>query len=104
MQLERHRASRYPFEANVELTDVRLETQITGRTSDLSLFGCHVNTLKPLAPGTKVRIKIVHRGCSFQVLGKVVYARIDAGMGIVFTGTQSNDQLVSDNWIAELRG
>jgi hypothetical protein len=47
VQLERHRASRYPFQANVELTDVRLETQITGRTSDLSLFGCHVNTLKP---------------------------------------------------------
>jgi hypothetical protein len=56
VQLERHRASRYPFEANVELTDVQSETQITGRTSDLSFFGCHVNTLKPLAAGTKVRI------------------------------------------------
>jgi hypothetical protein len=38
--------------------------QITGRTSDLSLFGCHVNTLKHLAPGTKVRLRIVHRGWS----------------------------------------
>jgi hypothetical protein len=63
-----------------------------------------VNTLKPLAPGTKVRIKIFHRGYNFQALGKVVYARLEAGMGIVFTGIQSNDQLVLDNWIAELRG
>jgi hypothetical protein len=63
-----------------------------------------VNTLKPLAAGAKVRIKIVHRGCSFQALGKVVYARLDAGMGIVFTGIQPNDQLVVANWIAELRG
>ncbi len=104
MHLERHRASRYPLEANIELTEVQSETPIKGRTSDLSLFGCHVNTLKPLAPGTKVRIKIFHRGCNFQALGKVVYARLDAGMGIVFTGVQSNDQLVLDKWIAELRG
>jgi hypothetical protein len=104
VHLERHRASRYPFQANIELTDVQSETPIKGRTSDLSLFGCHVNTLKPLAPGTKVRIKIFHRGCNFQALGKVVYARLDAGMGIVFTGIQSNDQLVLDKWIAELRG
>ena len=79
------------------------ETEITVRTSDLCLFGCHVNTLKPLPPGTRVRIKIVHRGCNFQALGEVVYARLDAGMGIVFTGIGSNDQLVLDKWIAELR-
>jgi hypothetical protein len=104
VQLERHRASRYPFQANIELTDVQSETPIKGRTSDLSIFGCHINKLKPPAPGTKVRIKIVHRGCNFQALGKVVYARLDAGMGIVFTDIQSNDQLVLDKWIAELRG
>jgi len=28
---------------------------------------------------------------------------LDAGMGIVFTGIQPNDQLVLDKWIAELR-
>jgi hypothetical protein len=79
VHLERHRARRYPFQANIELTDVQSETQITERTSDLSLFGCHVNTLKPLAPGTKVRIKIVHKRCNFEALGKVLYARLDAG-------------------------
>jgi hypothetical protein len=104
VQLERHRSRRYPFQASVELTDVQSESQTTGRSSDLSLFGCHVNSLKPLALGTKVRIKIVHRGCNFQALGKVVYARLDAGMGIVFTSIQPSDQLVLDKWIAELRG
>jgi hypothetical protein len=53
--------------------------RLQGEPANLSLFGCHVNTLRPLAsPGTKVRIKIVHRGCNFQALGKVVYARLDA--------------------------
>ena len=103
MKLKRHRASRYPFQADIELTDVLSETSVKGRTSDLSLFGCHVSTLKPFTPGTKIRIRIVHRGCIFQALGKVVYGRLDAGMGIVFTGIQPNDQLVLDKWIVELR-
>ena len=103
MKLKRHRASRYPFQADIELTDVQSETPIKGRTSDLSLFGCHVNALKPLAPGIKVRIKIAHRGFIFEALGKVVYGRSKAGMGIVFTNIQPHDQLILDNWIAELR-
>jgi len=82
---------------------VQSESEIKERTSDLSLFGCHVNTLKPLVPGTRVRIKIVHRGFIFEALGKVVYGRSNAGMGIFFTVIQPHDQLVLDNWIAELR-
>ena len=104
MQLEHHRARRYPFQANIELTDVQSETQITGRTSDLSLFGCHVNAINPFAPETKILIRIAHRSMNFQALGRVVYARSNGSMGIVFTSIQPNDQLVLDEWIAELRG
>jgi hypothetical protein len=104
VRLERHRARRYPFHAGVELTDVQSETQISERTSDLSLFGCHVETLKRLAPGTKVSIRIAHGSSRFQALGRVVYARSNAGMGVVFTSIQPNDQLVLEKWIAELRG
>jgi len=104
VQLKRHRARRYAFQANIELTDVQSETQIRERTSDLSLFGCHVDTLKPLAPGTKVGIKIAHRRANFQALGRVAHAQSNAGMGIVFTSIQPNDQLVLEKWIAELRG
>ena len=75
VQLERHRARRYLFQANIELTDVQSETQISGRTTYLSLFGCYVNTLIPLTPGTKIRIKIAHRSVNFRALGRVVYAQ-----------------------------
>ena len=50
MQLGHHRARRYSFQASVELTDLQSETQTREQTSDLSLFGCHVDTLKPLPP------------------------------------------------------
>jgi PilZ domain-containing protein len=103
VQVERPRARRYFFIASIELTDLQSETQTKEKTSDLSLFGCYVDTLKPLAPGTKVRIKISHRGEHFQAQGKVANARPNAGMGIVFTRIELNDQLVLDRWIAEPR-
>jgi len=103
MQLERHRARRYAFHASVELTDLQSETQTKEHISDLSLFGCHVDTLKPLAAGARIRIKISHRGEHFEALGKVVSTRPDIGNGIVFTRIELNDQLVLDKWIAELR-
>ena len=103
MQLERHRARRYSFHASIELTDLASETQTKAQTSDLSLFGCRVDTVKPLPAGTKVRIKISHRSESFEALGKVVYSRQNEGMGIHFTNIEPNDQLVLDKWIAERR-
>src|SRR6266404_1381659 len=103
MHLERPRARRYSFLASIELTDLESETQAKAQTSDLSLFGCRVDTVKPLPAGTKVRIKISHRSESFEALGKVVYARQNEGMGIHFTNIEPNDQLVLDKWIAELR-
>ena len=103
MRPERHRARRYQFHASIELIDLESETQTKAQTSDLSLFGCHVNTLKPLSAGTKVRIKISHRSESFESLGKVVYSRQNHGMGIHFTHIEPSDQLVLDKWIAERR-
>lgn len=103
MQLEHHRARRYSFHASVELTDLQSETQTKEQTSDLSLFGCHVTTLKPLLAGTKVRIKISHRSETLEALGRVVFVRPNAGMGIFFTRIEPHNQLVLDKWIAELR-
>src|SRR5258708_38620878 len=103
MPLERHRARRYSFHASVELTDLQSETQTKEQTSDLSLFGCHVDTLKSLPAGTKVRIKISYRSEHFNALGRVVHTRQNSGMGILFTKIEPNDQLVLDKWLAERR-
>jgi hypothetical protein len=104
MSLERHRARRFSFHASIELTDLQSEAQTKEQTSDLSLFGCHVDTLKPLPAETKVRIKISYRSENFDALGKVVHTRPNSGMGILFTKIEPNDQLVLDKWIGERRG
>ena len=104
MQIERHRARRYPFHSSIELTNLQSETQIREQTSDLSLFGCHVDTLKPFPAETKVRMRIAHRSENFEALGRVTYSRSNVGMGILFTRIEPHDQSVLDKWIAELRG
>ena len=103
MHIERPRARRYPFVARIELTDVRSEDQTRERTSDLSLFGCHVDTLKPLPTGTRVRVRLAHRGANFVALGTVVYAGANARMGVAFTKIEQKEQVVLEKWIDELR-
>jgi len=100
---ERACARRYPFVASIELTDLQSETHIREQTSDLSLFGCHVDADHLLLTGTTVRIRIVHAGASFVALGKVAYAVSSTGMGVAFTKIEPNYQLVLDNWIGQLR-
>jgi hypothetical protein len=103
VQTEHHRARRYPFQSYVELTDLQSDTQTRVRTSNLSLFGCHVESPNPLEPGTKVSVSIAHAAENFRALGRVAYAQPGAGMGIVFTTIQPSDQLVLEEWIDELR-
>jgi len=101
--MSRPRARRYSFAARIEVTNVQSEIHIEERTRDLSLFGCHVDTLKPFPQGTKVKIRIAHSSANFEALGKVAHVRPNAGMGIIFTSIDVNDQLVLEKWIAQLR-
>jgi hypothetical protein len=103
VQTERHRAQRYFFVAMIELTDLQSDSQMKEQTSDLSLFGCHVNTANPWPAGTRVRIRITHRGAIFAAFGRVAYVQPNAGMGIAFTGIEDNDQVTLEKWIAERR-
>jgi len=103
VQPNRPRARRFPFVTSVEVTDLQSEAQTINQISDLSLFGCQVELAKPLPVGTRVRIRIVHKGETFAALGRVANVRPSAGMGIVFTGIEEDAQIILEKWVAELR-
>ena len=46
--VEQRKHPRYPFTATVEAIEQRSQTRIKGRTSDLSLGGCYVDTISTL--------------------------------------------------------
>jgi len=102
MHSEFHRATRYPFAANVELTDLR-ERRVTARTTNLSLFGCYVSTTSPFPEGTKVTLRITHDGASFEAWGKVLYLKPNSGMGVAFANIEPTCQTILEKWLASLR-
>jgi len=93
---------RRPFAARVEVVDVESERQVTSVTGDLSVFGCFVETPSPFPRGTKVRIRINHRGSTFVALGEVSNARPN-GMGVRFGTIEQAHQQTLENWLAQLR-
>jgi len=103
VQTHHPRARRYPFVATIELIDTQSETKIQERTSDLSLYGCRVETRKPFPAGAKVRIRIAHRSANFVAVGRVSHATTEGGMGIAFTQIEPHDQLILEKWVEDLR-
>ena len=55
---ERRRSLRFPFTASVEATESTSGTRVMGRTSDLSLGGCYIDSISPFAVGTIATIRI----------------------------------------------
>lgn len=105
MQSERPpRARRYPFVATIEVTDIGTETQFIGQISEVSVYGCAVNTQKILPRGTPVRVRVIHAGANFVALGKVTSSNPDAGIGVAFTQVEPNHQAILEKWIDQLRG
>ena len=100
--IERPRARRYPFTASIDLVEMESETETREQTNNLSVFGCQVSAQKPLAAGTRVRLRILHRGAIFAALGYIVNVRKNS-MGVVFTKVEQKDQAVLEKWLAEVR-
>ena len=98
----RPRGPRYLFVATIQLTDTQSEAQIHELTSDLSLYGCRVVTLKRFPQGATVRIRIAHNSANFVALGRVSYCTPD-GMGIAFTQIEPANQSILEKWVEGLR-
>ena len=103
MEMERRRSPRYPFIAAIEITEVMTNTLVRARTSELSRYGCYVDTMNPLPLDTMVQISITHEGRVFQAGGRVIYDQLNMGMGVAFLGITSQHQEVLEHWLQELK-
>jgi hypothetical protein len=103
LKSKRPRAARYPFMASVVLVDLESSRTSVERTSDVSLFGCHVVPGIVSQVGTQIRLQITHRGEVFEALGRVANVRPITGFGVVFTKVEGRYQLVLEKWLSELR-
>ena len=102
MKAEQHRAARHAFVARVEVVDLDSERQLIARTANLSTFGCFIETGIPFSRGTRVRMRITHRGATFVAVGQVADSRA-TGMGIRFASMEPAHEQILENWLAQLR-
>jgi len=70
MESEHRHAPRYQFIAEAEVTEISSNTNLTAKTSDLSLCGCFLDMLNPLPNGVDVRVRISHKGVTFTILAE----------------------------------
>jgi hypothetical protein len=95
---------RFPFTAAAEIYELRSQTRVTGRCSDLSAGGCYIDTLSPFAAGAVVRIRMKRDTREFEAAAVVAYAHVSMGMGLAFTEIKREHQDVLRSWIAVLSG
>ncbi len=93
---------RYSFISTIEVADSESGQQIVGATSNLSRYGCHIQTVTPFPPGTLVSLKINNKGITFHSRGKIVYAISGVGMGIHFESVAISDRAVLKEWLAQV--
>jgi c-di-GMP-binding flagellar brake protein YcgR len=81
---ERRNRPRVKVRVPVELFLENSESPIRGATADLSLSGCYIETMFPLAIGTSLELKLQVDG-TLLVLAKVVTCDPQVGNGMQFT-------------------
>jgi hypothetical protein len=101
---ERRHHLRFPFSATLEAIEIKTGTKVTGRTSDLGLGGCYVDTLSPFPVGTETKIRILRENESFEAQAKVVYSLIGMGMGLAFVSAQPKQIRLFQRWVQEISG
>jgi hypothetical protein len=101
-QTERRRVPRVPFKATSVVTQTG-SSQIVAQTSELSRFGCFVQTAKPYPQGTRVHIKMADGGDTVTASGVVAYVTRE-GMGIVFSMVESENYEILAKWLSRKPG
>ena len=99
---DRRCSTRSPFIAPIEILEMRTGSRLKARTSDLSLQGCYVDTLNPLAVGSAVRLQIHRAGLILDVLASVSSQHVGSGMGLEFGDITGAQRAVLQNWLEEL--
>jgi len=69
------------------------------RVTELSRYGCYLETSKQRTPGTRVTVKIMNRDQVFEATATVLYSRPTTGMGVVFREVQSAFQSILEDWL-----
>ena len=100
---ERRRVPRIPFKATSVVGEVGSTRVVVAHTTELSRFGCFVQTARPYPQGTRVHIEMAEGGTTFSASGVVAYVTGE-GMGVVFSLVEPESYEVLSQWLSRSSG
>ena len=101
---ERRAVPRYMFIATADIIEPATNTQMSGRVSEISRFGCYIDILNTLPKDTAIRVRICNDSGSFESAGKIIYVQENMGMGVGFVDPAEDQMQILDKWLSELSG
>jgi hypothetical protein len=90
---------RFPFHAEVRVTESNSGVEIWGEIRNLSKGGCFISTRRPLLAGATIELEIRHGKDKFTAAARVVYDVKSEGMGTAFVNIPSNHLSTLEKWI-----
>ena len=100
-QTERRRVPRIPFKATSVVTKTGSSQMVVAQTSELSRFGCFVQTAKPYPKGTRVHLELADGGDVFTASAVVAYVTGE-GMGVVFSMVEPENYEILAKWLSRI--
>src|SRR5580692_29005 len=98
---DRRRVPRIPFKATSVVAETGSTRAVVAQTTELSRFGCFVQTIKPYPQGTRVHIELAEAGTTFVASGAVAYVT-DEGMGVIFSVVEPDNQAILEAWLSRI--
>src|SRR5260370_8550748 len=98
---DRRRVPRIPFKATSVVAETGSTRAVVAQTTELSRFGCFVQTTKPYPQGTRVHLELADGGDVFTASAGVAYVTSE-GLGVVFTMVESAGYEVLGQWLSPL--
>jgi PilZ domain len=99
MKQER-RGLRFLFDATAEVTpEGSPNKKVVATVTELSLYGCYIETSTPFAVDDLVFVKIFYADAYFEAKARVVHAKEESGMGVSFREVQPYCRSVLQRWI-----
>jgi hypothetical protein len=99
---KRRSVRRCPLVASAEVTELSSGTLLSGRSSELGLGGCYIDSLNPFPEGTLVGLKIFRDQGVFETKAKVVYCDPRFGMGLAFKDMTPDQRSLLEAWLIEI--
>jgi hypothetical protein len=101
---ERRQDPRYSVAAMADATELRSQTRVSGRISDIGPGGCYFEAMSPFAVGADLRVRITRSEQTFVANARVLYSTGGMGMGLLFSQMEPDQRELLNRWVGELSG